>query len=83
MADSRCYDQGVLADLSVAENDRSGFGVEILYFRLEDGDVSVTAQDRAQRIGDVAGRQTACGYLIEQGLKKMEVAFVDERDVHR
>ena len=39
-------------------------------------------QDRAQRIGDLAGRERARGDLVGERLKEVEVAPVDERDLH-
>ena len=39
--------------------------------------------DVAQRRGDLAGREPAGGDLIEQRLEEVEVAPVDQRDLHR
>ena len=48
-----------------------------------DADVAVALEDRAQRIGDLAGRQRAGRHLVGERLEEVEVAPVDERDLDR
>ena len=45
-------------------------------------DVAVALEDRAQRIRDLARRQRAGRDLVGQRLEQVEVAPVDERDLH-
>ena len=40
------------------------------------------AEDGADGSGDFGGRERAGGDLIEEGLEEVEVAFVEEGDVH-
>jgi hypothetical protein len=44
--------------------------------------VAVALEDRPQRIRDLARRQRAGRDLVGQRLEQMEVAAVDERDLH-
>ena len=40
-------------------------------------------KDRAQRVGDLGGRERAGGDLVGERLEEVEVAPVDERDLDR
>ena len=41
----------------------------------------LAAEDRAERVADLAGGQRAGRHLVGQRLEEMEVAAVDERDL--
>jgi hypothetical protein len=47
----------------------------------QDADVPITLKNAAQRRGDLAGRERAGRHLVDEGLKKVEVAPVDQGDV--
>lgn len=40
----------------------------------------MSLHDSSQGGGYIAGRQAPCGHLVQQGLKQMEIALVDQRD---
>ena len=46
-------------------------------------DVGRRLEDRAQGVGNLAGREGPGGDLVGQRLEEMEVAAVDERDLDR
>ena len=57
--------------------------VEVGDLGQQDADVAVALEDRAERIGDLAGRERARRNLVGERLEEMEVAAVDERDLDR
>jgi hypothetical protein len=44
--------------------------------------VALPLQHRAQRGGNVGRRQSPRGHLIQQRLEQMEIAAIDQRDLH-
>ena len=74
-------DQRVVLDRSaVGHQDLPPVGIETDRLAEDDRRVALLAQHRAQRLGDVAGRQGARRDLVEQRLEEMEIAPVDERE---
>lgn len=74
-------DEGVVGEgAAVAKNNFLGRGIEIDGFAEEDFGVFLAAEDRAERRGDLTGRERAGGNLIEKRLEEMEIALVDEGD---
>ena len=57
--------------------------VEVGDLSQQDADVAVALEDRAERIGDLAGRKRPRRDLVGERLEEMEVAAVDERDLDR
>ena len=57
--------------------------IDVAHLGEQDGDVCVTAKDAPQRIGDLRRRQRAGRHLVSQRLEQVEVASIDEGDVHR
>ena len=73
-------DQRVVRDRSaVGEQDLAPLRVDADRLAEDDRRVALLAEDRAQRLGDVAGRQRARRDLVQQRLEQVEVAPVDER----
>jgi hypothetical protein len=57
--------------------------VEVGDLSQQHADVAVALEDRAERIGDLAGRERPGRDLVGERLEEMEVAAVDERDLDR
>ena len=57
--------------------------VEVGDLGQQDADVAVALEDRAERIGDLAGRERPGRDLVGERLEEMEVAAVDERHLDR
>ena len=57
--------------------------VEVGDLGKQDADVAIALEDRAERIGDLAGRKRPGRDLVGERLEEMEVAAVDERDLDR
>ena len=75
-------DEGVVGEgVAIGEEDFFVLGINVNSFAKEDLDVFLAAEDGADRGGDFSGREGAGGNLIEEGLKEMEIAFVEEGDV--
>jgi hypothetical protein len=78
------HHERVVADLRAAvEQDPALLEVEARHLPEHDASVALALEDPAQRRGDLARRQRARGHLVEQRLKQVEVAAVDERHVDR
>src|SRR3954451_3906883 len=60
-----------------------GLEIEARDLGHQHADVPAALEDRPQRIGDLARRESPGGDLVGQRLKEMEVAAVDQRDVDR
>ena len=72
-------DERVVGDrAAVGEQDLAPLGVDADRLAEDDRRVALLAQDRAQRLGDVARRQRAGRDLVEQRLEQVEVAPVDQ-----
>ena len=77
-------DQRVVRDrAAVGEHDLASLDVEADRLAEEDRRVPLAAEDRPQRLGDVAGRHRAGRDLVEQRREQVVVAPVDERDHRR
>jgi len=75
-------DEGVVGIFGgVAEMDELFGGVDVHGFAQEDLGVFLTAEDGAQGGSDLAGRERAGGYLVEESLEEMEIALIDESDL--
>jgi len=73
--------EGVVGDRSaIGDQDLAPLGVQADRFSEDDRRVPLLAQDRAQRLGDVARRQRPRRDLVEQRLEQVEVAPVDESE---
>src|SRR5262245_66688347 len=79
---SRGHDERVVVDRAIAEHNAPGGNIDAGYFAEHDFDVLAAAQDGSQRLGDIGGRQSARGHLVEQRLKEVEIAAVDQRDLN-
>ena len=76
-------DQRVVGDRpAVGHQDLAALRIEADRLAEDDRRVALLAQDRAQRLGDVAGRQRAGRDLVEQRLEEVEVAPVDQGQAH-
>ena len=75
--------RGRLQAAGRSERDLARLEVEARHLGEQHAHVAVAAEQHAKRIGDLSGRQRPGGDLVGQGLEQMEVAPVDERDVHR
>src|SRR5208282_3212609 len=73
----------VVVNRAVAQDEAAIRGVEPNGFAEKHLCVSLLLEDVSQRRGDVRGRKSARGDLIEQRLKQMVVAAIDQRHVHR
>ncbi len=82
MADAGGDDQRVVGNFAVGQGHGLASGVNFFDLSHQDLGIFVAAQDGAQRRRNVSGRQAPGGDLVQQGLEKMEVALVDERDFH-
>ena len=72
-------DERVVGDrAAVGQQDLALLRVEADGLAEDDRRVALLAQDRAQRLGDLARRQRAGRDLVEQRLEQVEVAPVDE-----
>ena len=72
-------DQRIVRNIAFVQNHAAAGGVEIDSIGEQHLGVFLLTQQDAQRRGDFARRQSAGGYLVQQRLKKMEVAAVDQR----
>ena len=72
--------QRVVGDRSaVGDQDLAPLGVQADRLAEDDRRVALLAQDRAQRLRDIARRQRPGRDLVEQRLEQVEIAPVDER----
>lgn len=72
----------VRKDATIGEENLLFAGVDIHGFAKEDFDVFLAAENGAEWRGDFRGGERAGGDLIEERLEEMEVALVEEGDVH-
>ncbi len=80
---ARRDDQRVVRDrAAIREKDLATLRVDPGRFAEQHRGVPVAAQDRAQRLGDVAGGQGAGGDLVEHRLEQVVVAPIDQRQAH-
>ncbi len=76
------YNQTIIAQLAIIQDHPPLVGQHVKHFRRQHAHILVLAHRRPQRIGDVAGRQAAGGYLIEQGLEEVKVTPVHQGHPH-
>ena len=76
-------DEGVVIDDAVAENHLALSGVNVDGFAEQNLGIFLFAQHLAQRASDVGRRKRTRRHLIEQRLKKVIVATVDQGDLDR
>ena len=76
-------DQMVVAVAAVVEDHLPGLGVEVVDLAEQDLHIGGLAHHLAQGGGHVGLRHQSGGHLIEQGLKQVEIAPVDQGDPHR
>jgi len=75
-------DEGVVGEgAAVGEEDILGGGIDVHGFAEENFDIFLAAENSADGGGDFRGGERAGGDLIEERLKEMEIAFVEEGDV--
>src|SRR5439155_12713945 len=76
-------DQRVVGKLAVGQDHLALRDVEILDVAHQHVAISLVFENRTQRRGDVGGRELASGDLVEERLKEMKVATIDERELDR
>ena len=57
--------------------------IDIAHLGHDHRKVSLAREYRAQGIGNIAGRYTTSGDLIQQRLKEVKVAFIHQGNAHR
>ena len=81
-------DQRVVADgrrldvVDALKPDRACVRVDARDLALQDPDVGTLFEQGAQWVGDLPRRQRSGRHLIGQRLKEVEVAAIDQRDLH-
>ena len=73
----------VVAEAAVFQHELVRRDVDRHGLREQHAGVGLAAQDGADRVRDVGGREPGSRDLVEQRLEEMVVAAVDERHVHR
>jgi hypothetical protein len=74
-------DQGVVPDrAAIRERDLALLGIDADGFAEDHGRVAVLAEDRSQRLGNIARRQCSGRDLVQERLEEVEVASIDEGD---
>src|SRR5271154_4711247 len=76
-------DERVVLDFSVAEYDSPFRSVDVNRLSKQHLRVFLPPQNLAQRRGDVGRRERSRRHLIQQRLKKMVIAAINQRDVYR
>ena len=71
-----------LGSLWLGEPDAARGHINFAHIAQECGDVTLLAKHVANRRRDQGSRQASRGDLIQQGLKKMMIAAIDQRDAH-
>ena len=75
--------QSVIPDLPFIEHEPASGEIDLFDLGEEDRDVGRLPQNGSKRNRDVRGVQHGGGNLVEQWLKEMMIAPVEERDTHR
>ena len=83
VAGARCHNQVVVRHLAIAEDDSFVIRIDCRRLREPHLDVRLMTEDPADRRRDVAGRQPGRRDLIEERLKDVVVAPVDEQNIDR
>jgi hypothetical protein len=78
-----CHQQRIVLEHAVAEDHAPRLDVDVDYLAEQHRGVALLVQDVAQRRGDLARRQGTGRHLVEERLKEVKVAPVDQRDLHR
>ena len=76
-------EQLVVAIALLVEDDLAGLRIDVHHLTQKDLHIGRLAHHLPERRGHVGFRYQAGGHLIEQRLKKVEIAFVDQGDPHR
>jgi hypothetical protein len=66
---------------AVSQPDEPSRTVDGPYLVHDHSDIGVPSKNRAQRPGNIAGRERSSGHLVEQRLEEMVVGPVDEDHV--
>ena len=83
VAGARSRNEVVIGNLLVGELHHPPLQIEVHHFSQQHFDVAVAANDPADGSGDLRRRQPRGGHLVEQGLKRMVVLTVNDRDPDR
>ncbi len=88
LVDAGGHDEAVVRDVDGFEPqdaamDDPPIQVESRYFGQLDLDVFVLAHHMSNRNRDLARRYQPGGHLVEEGLKEVVIAAVNERDINR
>src|SRR6266542_2937728 len=83
MPRSGCEDEEVVSDTTVGHDDVAGSGVHRDRVREQHLRVLLPAQDRTNRIGDVARRERRGRHLVEERLEEMVIAAIHDGDLNR
>jgi hypothetical protein len=76
-------DEGVIGEgVAVGEKDFFGLGIDVDRFAEKNFNILLVAEDGADGRGNFGGRERTGSYLVEERLEEVEVAFVEEGDVH-
>src|SRR5689334_13489022 len=73
----------VIRDTSICKLHYLGCEIDVEHFSEQHLDILLTAQDPANRGGNVAGRESRGRNLVEQRLEEMVIPAIKERDPHR
>ena len=68
---------------SLAQPHQASVEIDIGRLREQDADVCVAAKDAPQRISDLRCGERSGRHLVDQRLEQVEVASIDQRDIHR
>ena len=69
--------------LAIGQGHDPGGGIDADHFAHLHGDIALAAKDVPQRRGDRRRREARGGHLVKQGLEKMIIAAIDQRDFDR
>jgi hypothetical protein len=79
-----CDDQGIVAEVrAIPQNDAFRVWVNIHGFAEKHLGILLATQNPAQRSRNFARRERTRRYLVEERLKQMKIATIDERNLHR
>jgi hypothetical protein len=75
--------QVVIGPLAIGQDHATVGDIEIHYLSEQHFRVAMAAQDRAQRRCDLTRRKPAGGHLVQQRLKEMKIAAIDQGERQR
>ncbi len=76
-------DKRIVPDFAITQMYFAGRRIDVQNFAQQNFRIGLPLEERAKRSGDVGGGQAAGGHLIQEGLKQVKIAAVDERDGNR